>query len=108
MNVLSIKVNESTYKAGRISLYLTKEVLKIQKEALKIAKISEADLNKTEVAEEILDKVFELTERKVFLICEVYGDQFTSDELERALTQQEIDHEINKILSGASRVIEKN
>lgn len=108
MNVLSIKVNETTYKAGKISMYLTKEVLKIQKEALSITKIDEESISDTEKAEEILDRLFELGERKTLLLCEVYGDMFTPEELERAMSQQEIDFEINKVIRGASRVIEKN
>lgn len=111
MNVLTIKIGDSTHIAGRIKAGLSREALKIQAEALALAKEGmkiEENPNDVEAAGKIIESLLSLRDRKAWLICQVYGDEFTLDELEESLTDQEIDIEINKIIAGVAGVITKN
>lgn len=109
MKILKLKLNEDTYMSGKITTYLTKEALRIQREALALGEkakgMTEAS---TEEAAELLDAMFELSDRKAWLVCEVYGNKFTPDQLEKALSTDELDLAVNAIIGGASGVIEKN
>jgi len=109
MKILTLKLNEKTYMSGKISTYLTKEAMKIQRDALAFGErakgLTAGDL---EGAGEVLDSLFELSDRKVWLVCEVYGNKFTADELEKSLSNEELDEAVNRIIGGASGVIEKN
>jgi 23S rRNA pseudoU1915 N3-methylase RlmH len=110
MKLLTIKLGEKTYTSGKITTYLTREALKLQRDALKLgetAKKMVENINETD-AQEILEALDGLLSRKVWLICEVYGNRFTADELERTLDSEEIDQEVNRIIRTASGVIEKN
>lgn len=110
MRLLNITLGEKNYMSGKITAFLTREALKLQRDALKLG---EAAKKLTESATEaeadaILDSVVGLMGRKVWLICEAYGNRFTPDEVERHLANEEIDLEVNKIITAASGVIEKN
>lgn len=109
MKLLTLKLNDKTFMSGKISMFLTKEALKIQRDALAVGKqakgMSEEDIDG---ADELLQAVYELADRKIWLICEVYENKFSPDDLERGLTSEEVDIEINKIIGAVSGVIEKN
>jgi len=110
MKIITIKIEEKTYMSGKITAYLTKEAMKLQRDALELGKNAkrlpeDADEDATQG---VFDDLVGLMDRKVWLICESYGKQFTPDDLERELTSEEIDIEVNKIISAASGVIEKN
>lgn len=111
MKVLILKMNDKTYTTGKITTFLSKEALKIQKEALALGKKGrevQNDIENLDVIDEILSALCELKERKTWLICELYGNKFTADELEKALDDEEIDEQINAIISGICGVIQKN
>ena len=109
MRILSIKLGEETYKSGKISLFLTKEALRVQKEALDVAKrAEEMDMNDIDSALEILDELTAISDKKVWLLCEAYGNKFTADKLERVLDAEEIDAALNQLIGRTSQVIEKN
>jgi hypothetical protein len=111
MKVLSLKLNDKLYMTGKITTFISKEALKIQKEALSLAKTGKNIQNNETVIDEVdslLDKLLELKERKTWLLCEVYGNKFTADEIERALSDEEIDESINSIITGICGVISKN
>lgn len=109
MKILKLKINDKTYMSGKITTYMTKEALRIQREALTIAeKAQELDKGDLDIAAELFDEIYELSDRKTWLLCEVYGDQFTPDDVERGLSPDEVDMAINMIISGASGVVEKN
>ena len=59
-------------------------------------------------AESLYASMIDLSDRKANLICEVYGNKFTADELDRILEQSEIDAEVNKIINGVTGIITKN
>lgn len=111
MKVLTLKLNDKTYTTGKITTFLSKEALKIQKEALELGKKGkeiQSDNENLDTVDELLTLLFELKERKTWLICEMYGNQFTADELEKSLDDEEIDNQINAIISGICGVIQKN
>jgi hypothetical protein len=113
MKVLTLKLNDITYMTGKITAYLSKEALKIQKESLELAKKGKDMRDNTEgdqvnQADELLNDMMALRERKTWLICEVYQNKFDADLLEKNLEDEEIDQEINKILYGITGVISKN
>lgn len=111
MKTLTLKLGDKTYSTIKVTAFLSKEALKIQKESLELAKIGKEiqnDLENLDTIEELLDKMAELNDRKAALICEVYGNQFTIDELQKNLSDEEINIEINKIILAVSGVIQKN
>ena len=111
MKVLKLKIGSKTHTTGRITAYLSREALKVQSDAVKIAKRGQEMLKSTadvEAAGELLEDVLALRDKKAWLLCTVYGDAFTVDEIEKALTDEEIDAEINRIISGIAGVVAKN
>lgn len=114
MKILSLKLwegteNEKVYKSGKISLFLTKEALKIQKEALTMAKKAEGmDMSDINLAEDILEEACAISDKKVWLICEAFGNQFSADDLEKCLDGGEIDTTLSQLIGRVSGVIEKN
>lgn len=113
MKVLFLKINDQTHTTGKITAFLSKEALKIQKESIALAKIGkgiqvdESELNEDAVIE-LLDALQELRTRKAWLICEIYGNKFTVDDLEKELSDEEIEEQINQIYSGITGVVSKN
>jgi hypothetical protein len=113
MKVLILKIDEKTYTTGKITAYLSREALKIQKETIALAKKGKEveqseNLNDIEAAEELLDKMEELYQRKSWLICEVYKNQFTTEQLEKEFSNDELGEEIEKILYGITGIVQKN
>lgn len=113
MKVLRLTLADKTFMTGKITAFISKEALKIQRDSIEIAKqgkeiqASEDEVNIDKV-ENLLDKLEEIRNKKVWLVCEVYGNQFTPDELEKELSDEEIDAEVNKIMHGVSGIIQKN
>jgi hypothetical protein len=109
MKILTLKINDQKYMSGKINTYMTKEAMKIQKAALdlggKAKSIEHAEL---EEATELMEALIELSDRKTWLICEVFENKFTPDALDQNLSSEEIDATINMIIGAASGVIEKN
>ncbi len=111
MDILTIQIDGRKYTAGRITAYLTREALKIQADAVKLAKQGQVLLKNTtdlDAAGQLMDDMMSLRDRKVWLLCQVYGNAFTQDELEKALTDGEIDWELNRIINGIAGVVTKN
>jgi 23S rRNA pseudoU1915 N3-methylase RlmH len=113
MKVLILNLNGKTYTTGKITAYLSRQALKIQKDALEIAKKGKEMEEKTEgisveETNNLLDSLEDLRNRKSWLICEMYQNKFSPDELEKFLDDDEIDSEINNILTGITGIISKN
>lgn len=111
MKILKLKLNEKTYSTGKITAFISKEALKIQKEAITLAKkgkLLQNDLENIDAIEEVLEVMAELKERKTWVLCEVYGNKFTADDLEKEFSDEEIEIEVNKIIMGVSGVVQKN
>jgi hypothetical protein len=89
---------------------MSKEAMRINRDAMALAKKAKEikDNLDAEAAEEIMIELLELNDRKVNLLCEVYGGKFTADEVEKALSTAEIDAEVQKITRGITGVITKN
>lgn len=113
MKVLNLKIDGKTYTTGKITTYLSREALKIQKDSIVLAKKGKeleqsGNLDDLEAAEELLDTMDELYKKKSWLICEVYKNEFTIEQLEKELSDEEIGKEVEKILYGITGVIQKN
>ena len=111
MKVLTLKLGDQFFSTGKITAYLSREALKVQSEAIKVAKRGQEllkDSDNVVAAEELLDDIISLRDKKAWLLCQVYSDQFTLEELERELDDEEIDTEVNRIISGISGVVTKN
>lgn len=115
MKVLTLKFGEKTYTTGKLTAFLAREVMKVGKQALELAKTqksyadievnsSEYDLDK---AAELVDAIEELSNKSAWIICEAYGNKFTMDELEKNLSTQEINAEINRITAAITGTMEK-
>jgi hypothetical protein len=110
MQVLSLTLGEKTYTTVRVTAFMSKEAMRINRDAMALAKRSKEIKEEldADAAEEILDELLDLNDRKVNLICEVYGNKFTADEVLNGLTAAEIDAEVQKITRGVTGVIVKN
>lgn len=113
MKVLTLTIGDHTYTTGKITAFLSKEAMKINRDAVALAKESQriqedADTGSLDAVETLANAALELSERKAWLICEVYGNKFTPDDLEKELSTDEIDAEINAIISGINGVVSKN
>lgn len=114
MKVLTLKIGGKTYTTGKITAFLSKEAMKINKETISLAKKGQEIQNSGEldydigVIDDLMNSMLELSERKAWLICELHGNKFSVDDLEKELSTEEIDAEINRIVAGISGVISKN
>ena len=117
MKVMTLKLGEKIYTTIKVTAYMAKEAMRINRDAVALGKFGnelrndkkkQIDAEKLDSADKMFDALLEISERKTALICEVYGNKFTADELEKALSPAEIDLEINKILMGVNGVIGKN
>jgi len=114
LKILSITVGDKSHRAGRISSYLSRKAIELQKNTLKLArlakdtKLGESAEQNVAVAEGLLDALTEIRDQKAWLICQVYGGEFTVDELEQNLTDAEIEQEVAKIIGSVTGIVTKN
>lgn len=111
MNLLSITVGSQKYMSSKLTMSLTREAMKINRDALALAeKIKDVDPTAMDLDSSLgmLKELEDQMDRKVLLICRVYGDKFSVSDLESEFTQAEVDQEINRIIQAASGVISKN
>lgn len=111
MQVLSLKVGNKTYTTGRASAFLARKALEINKKTIEMAKkaseIKEggADLD---AVDGLMTQMSELNDMKSWLICAVYGDKFTVEQLENALTAEELTGEVTRVTQAIMGIIPKN
>lgn len=109
MKTLTLKLGEKVYTTGRITAWQSREALAVQKDMLAIAntgnQISKNDLTALQKFMEDMDTV---TVRKANLVCDVYGGKFTIDELQKALSNEEIEQQLMTITQGISGIVTKN
>lgn len=111
MKVIILDLNGTKYTTGKITAYLSKEALKIQKNTLELAKKGKNLQDNTEdyeAIEGLIEDAEVLHDSKVNLICELYGNKFTADMLEKTLSDEEIEEQINNIVSGIYGIVSKN
>lgn len=110
MKVLTLKLGEKTYTTGKITAYMTRKSFELSRKAIEFGKMgqqisSAADLD---TAEKLMKELEDFTMEKYAYICEVYGNKFTVDELEKELSMEEINEQINMITKRITGVLEKN
>lgn len=110
MAPLKIKVGSKTYMSVKLKMYISKEALRIQRDAIRFGQRQKeiGELKDLDALEVLLDEIDSLNDRKVAVIVEAYGNKFSADDVEREFTADEINEEINKILSGTASVVGKN
>lgn len=112
MKTLTLKLGEKVYTSGKVTAWHSREAFALNKDMIKIAKsgkeIQESKLQEESVLIEFLEEMESVNNRKSNLICEVFGNKFTLDELEKHLDQEEISDTIKSIVNGISGVVAKN
>jgi len=109
MKTLTLKLGDKLYTTGRITAWQSREALAVNKDLIASAKRGQ-ELDKSDIdgIEQFLQEMDDLNVRKANLICEVYGNKFTVDELEKNLTNEDIENQLMQIVQGISGVVEKN
>ncbi len=112
MKTLKIKLGDHLFTSGKVTAWDAREAIAINKDAVRVPKMAAAGAGDGEsyvdFADQILTAMDEVATRKANLICNVYGGQFTPDELEKSHTPDEIDEQITMIIYGVDAVITKN
>lgn len=135
MEILTIKLGDKTYQAGRFPAYLAREVLRIQSQQLEIAKVqdlltaskkrldevvkaadgpaTESDFavviaGISETTEAVIKLEADIYDRLLWVICETYGKQFSPDEVDHNLSRREIADQIRKITNATNGIFGKN
>lgn len=135
MEILTIKLGDKTYQAGRFPAYLAREVLRIQSQQLEIAKVqdlltaskkrldevvkaangpaTESDIavviaGISETTEAVIKLEADIYDRLLWVICETYGKQFSPDEVDHNLSRREIADQIRKITNATNGIFGKN
>ena len=111
MQVLILKLGEKQYTTGRASAFLARKSLELSQKSVELAKKAK-DMgeqgNDLEVIGDLMQQMIDINNVKAWLICAIYGDKFTIEELENALTAEEINAEVNRISRAIMGVIPKN
>ena len=110
MKTLTLNLGDKLYTASRVTAWQSREALAINKLTLDIAKKAKfmgEDADENDAAA-IIDLMGEITNRRSNLICEVYGNKFTVDELEKNLSTEEITEHMNQITFGIMGIVQKN
>ncbi|HCC00543.1 MAG TPA: hypothetical protein DEP42_04920 [Ruminococcaceae bacterium] len=124
MKTLTLKLGKKIYTASLITMRLSREAMKIQADTVELAtkakklqdmqpsqlneETQELDPEFLQDAQEVLNKLDELSIRKLNLICETYKEKFTVDELENNLTKEEVDEQAQQIFAGVTGILSKN
>ena len=132
MEILTIKLGDKTYQAGRFPAYLAREILRIQSQQLEIAKvqdslsaskkrldeIAEGPADESDItvitagisatAEAVIQLESDIYDRLIWVICETYGKRFSPDEVDHNLSRREIAVQIRKITNATNGIFEKN
>lgn len=131
MEILTIKLDDKTYQAGRFPAYLAREILRIQSQQLEIAKVQDtlsaskkrldeaaknADENDlavimagiSETTAAVIKIEEDIYDRLIWVICETYGKQFAPDDVDHNLSRKEIAEQIRKITNATNGIFAKN
>lgn len=135
MEILTIKLGEKKYQAGRFPAYIAREIMRIQGQQNEIAKtqkdlaasqkrleeIQEAAIaggNSADietlvdglmsVREAVLKLEEDVYDRLLWVICETYNNQFPSDDVERNLDRAEIADQVRRIANATNGIFAKN
>ncbi len=111
MQVLMLKLGEKAYTTGRANAFLARKSLELSQKSIEMAKKAR-DMaergNDLDAISGLMQEMAEINDSKSWLICAIYGDKFTIEELEMSLTMEEINAEVNRISKAIMGVIPKN
>lgn len=111
MQPFTIILGDKRYTAVKITAFQTRQANQIQLDTLDFAekaKNIESAEDVVEASKELIAFKNDLATRKATLICNVFDNRFDIDELEESLSTQEIDVEVQRIMTGVAKVITKN
>nr|DAQ35645.1 MAG TPA: hypothetical protein [Caudoviricetes sp.] len=109
MKTLKLKLGEKLYTTGRITAWQSREAMAVNKDMLSVARRGkELDKDDLPGIEQMMQEMDDASIRKANLICEVFGNKFTVDDLENNLTSEEIEKCLMDIVQGISGIVEKN
>lgn len=114
--MIKILIGEKQYLSGRITAYMSREALKINKESMDLLDIQKKiEKNKQEdiqidgdTARKLLDALDTLSDRKARLVCSVFENQFSYDDLIKGLSDAEIDKAVTDIFLASRGILQKN
>ena len=109
MKTLTLKLGTKLYTTSRITAWQSREAMAVNKDLITVARKGK-ELDKDDMAgiEQMMQEMENVGIRKANLICDVFGGKFTVDELEKNLTNEEIEKCLMDIVQGISGVVEKN
>jgi SMC interacting uncharacterized protein involved in chromosome segregation len=112
---MRIEINGKTYISERITMLIAKKAMALYNDSVKFVDKAKQLENKNSDINEQLEKVsnylqesMQLKEEKCELIVSVLGGKITYDELNEAITPEEVEVIFNRIILNISGVIEKN
>ncbi|WP_085833841.1 phage tail assembly chaperone G [Clostridium merdae] len=109
MKTLTLQLGKKLYTASRVTAWQSREAFAINRDQLEFVRKAKSLENPTEDdMADILKQMEESNDRKANLICEVYGNKFTSDVLLKSLTSEEVDEQINNLVYGIMGIVQKN
>lgn len=112
MRTFTIKIGGKTYTTSRISTYAVRQLLALNKDAIAMAdKYTTLDvtgMSDITIASEILNTVDQVYAKKSALISDIYGNKFTAEDVEKALTKEELDNQIQALTLGVLGIATKN
>ena len=112
MKTLSLKMGKKVFTSGKITAWHSREAFAINKDLIDFAnrgkELKSKEEKTTQELADYLDGLAEINTRKANLICEVYGNKFTLDELEKSLSTDEITEQLTMIVQGITGIVQKN
>lgn len=111
MQILSLKVGDTTYTTGRATAYLARKALEINRKTIEMAKKATeikgggADLD---AVDSLMAQMEELSNLKSWIVCQIYGEKFTVEQLENSLTAEELTAEVQRVTQAIMGIIPKN
>ncbi len=106
MKPFRIKIKDTLFYAAKITMAQSREAIRINNEKLELSKYEESGT--VEDATYVYAKLDELLVRQLILICEVFENKFTIDELQNELTRAQVEDEVRKIITGTVGIVTKN
>lgn len=99
---MNITINGTKHESGKITAAMARRAMELNMEALDTAADAEAVKENPDAsnANALLAKLYENMGAKANLICRVFGDAFTPEELMDSLTPAELNGVLNAIVSA--------
>lgn len=110
--IMKIKLGSKTYTATSLPASVSREAMKISRDALELAKMGDEIKEATDSGDydnisDLLEKLIEIKDRKAALVCKVYDNKFDVDTLLDNASDADIDQQINALTTSISSMVAK-